>query len=75
MRTKLSQLRDAAASNDWLEALRIAAKFDRLGAHRCAILRGHQAKWHPEWSRQVGRDPATDIAVGIEALRERYRLD
>jgi hypothetical protein len=74
MRCKLDKLRDAAAAGDWAGALRIAARFPRLGEHATAITRAHQAMWNPAWSRQLGRDPAADVEAGIEALRERYRL-
>ena len=74
MQCKLDQLRDAAAAGDWRTALSIAAKFDRLGEHEAAIKRAHEALWHPEWARQLGRDPEACVRNGIEALRARYRL-
>ena len=71
---KLSMLKAAAARGDWNTALAIAAKFPRLGEHAPAIMRAHQAAWHPEFARQLGQDPETLIAVGIKALRARYNL-
>lgn len=72
--TKLSKLKAAAEAGDWHKALAIAAKFPELGMHATAIHRAHQAGWNPAWSRQLGRDPAADIAAGIAALKIRYKL-
>ena len=74
METKISKLKAAAASGDWAEALRIAARFPRLGEHGPTIIRAHEAAHTPDFYRQLGRDPETLIAAGIEALKERYRL-
>ena len=74
METKLSKLRAAAAAGDWRTALAIAARFQDLGEHDAAIRRAHQAQWHPEWSRQLGRDPHDDIEAGIAALHDRFNL-
>jgi len=72
--TKLSQLKAAAAAGDWPGALRIAARFPNLGAHRDAILRAHNALLRPDFYRQIGRDPDAAVAAGIAALRARYQL-
>jgi hypothetical protein len=70
--TKLARLLALMAAEQWPAALRLAASFPDLGSHRAAIKRGHEAGWHPAWARQLGRDPAEDIAAGVAALRERY---
>jgi hypothetical protein len=70
--TKLSKLLKLMAAADWPAALRLAASFPDLGGHKAAIKRGHEAHWHPAWARQLGRNPAEDIAAGVAALRELY---
>jgi len=72
--TKISQLRAAAAADDWLGALRIANRFPDLGTHRDAIKRGWEASQRPGFYRQLGKDPPALVAAGIAALRTRYRL-
>jgi len=72
--TKISQLRAAAAREDWREALRLAAGFQRLGAERGAILAAWEGMQRPAFQRQLGRDPDQLIATGIAALKARYRL-
>lgn len=75
MKTKLAQLKDLAAANDWRGALRLAATFARLGEHKVAIVRGHEAFTNARFAVQLGRDPAMDIAAGITALCTRYEID
>lgn len=75
MQTKISQLRAAAAANDWQVALRIAARFPRLGDEGPAITRAHEVlAGRGDFFRQLGRDPDALVAAGIAALRRRYRL-
>ena len=73
--TKISQLRAAAAREDWREALRLAAGFQRLGTERGAILAAWEAMQRPAFQRQLGRDPEQLITAGIAALKARYRLE
>ena len=75
METKLSKLKGAAAEGDWPRALRIAARFPRLGEHKADIVRAHEAIVNPSFYRQLGRDPEACINVGIAALRARYRIE
>ncbi len=70
--TKLSILLGHMASQRWDEALKLAAKFQHLGEHRREITRGADALKHPEFYRQLRKDPAALIAEGIAALKERY---
>ena len=70
--TKKARLLQMMAAEDWPAALKLAAAFPRLGEHRDAIQRAYSALQHPEWSRQMRRDPAADVEAGIQALRERY---
>jgi len=72
--TKLAALKTAFAAGDQMGALRIAAKFPRLGDEATAITRAWAAYSNPEFYRQIGQDPDALIAVGVDALRDKYRL-
>lgn len=72
--TKLSALRAAWDSGDRLAALRIAAKFPRLGEHADAIRRGWDAHNRPAFYRQMKRDPDTLVAAALAAVAARYGL-
>jgi hypothetical protein len=56
----------------WRDALRIAARFPRLGEIRNAVLDAHGAFNHPSFYRQIGRDPDTLIEAGKRALQAQY---
>lgn len=72
MDTKLSAVRAAMDAGDWTTAIRLAARFPRLGAHREAILDAHTAITNPRWTLGLRRDPAADIEAGRLALMDRY---
>lgn len=74
MDTKIARLRAAAAASNWTEALRIAAKFPRLGDHKRRIELAWGAIQSPDFYRQLGFDPQALIEDGASALRERYEL-
>lgn len=74
MTTKIAQLRAVAAAGNWTEALRLAARFPRLGEERTAILRAWNAYQRPDFYRQLRQDPEAVVAAGIAALRAKYRL-
>jgi hypothetical protein len=59
-------------TGDWRLALRIAARFPRLGEHREAIVRGHEACTNPRFYKQLGYDPEKLKADGRRALTDRY---
>lgn len=75
METKLSQLKKAAALNDWRKAVAIAAKFPRLGEFRGPILDAHMAYTNPRFLSQVGKDVDSCIAAGREALVAAYGIE
>ena len=58
----------------WEIALRIAAKFPRLGPHKIAIERAHQAYSNPAFFRQIKLDPEALKAEGRRALLARYAI-
>lgn len=68
---KGDQIRAAIAVSDWIAALTIAATIShrKLGKNHTPISRAHQALVRPEWVRQLGRDPAADVAEGVRVLR------
>ncbi|MGB7543936.1 MAG: hypothetical protein WBM28_18205 [Burkholderiales bacterium] len=70
--TKLSQLKAAMRAGEWEVALRIAARFEDLGPHKTAIVRGHEAYTNPRFYRQIGKDPEALKAEGKRALITRY---
>ena len=74
MQTKLSQLKDAYYAGNTAKAIRIAAKFPDLGAHRNAILDANIAITNPRWTLNMKRDVDQTISAGIDALRIRYSL-
>ena len=72
MERKIDVLRAAMVAGDWRCALKVAARFPRLGEHKVAIERGWAAIVNPGMYRQMGRDPDTMVADGIAALKARY---
>jgi hypothetical protein len=74
MQTKLSQLKDAYHAGDTAKAIRIAARFPDLGAHRNAILDANIAITNPRWTLNMKRDVDQTIAAGVDALIARYSL-
>lgn len=73
MQTALSKMTTLWAS-DPLRALHMAAKWADLGTHKDAITRGSAAAKHPDFYRQLKRDPVVCVNAGLAALAERYKL-
>lgn len=71
---KLDAVLDAMRADNWPEAIRLAAKFPRLGAEAKDIMRAQEALARPAFQRQLGRDPAQLIEAGKAALLRRYAL-
>jgi hypothetical protein len=74
METKLAKLEAAYRSGNQREALRIAAKFPRLGEHKEPITRAWAAIQSPDFYRAIGQDPESLVADGVKALQVRYSL-
>jgi len=72
--TKLSKVREAAASGDWNRAILLTAKFQDLGDQRDAILSAREAINRPNFQRQLHRDPEALKIAGIAAVKARYQL-
>ena len=71
---KLDAVLDAMRAGEWPAAIRLAAKFPRLGAEARAIMQAHEALTRPAFQRQLGRCPAQLIEAGKAALIRRYPL-
>ena len=72
MTTKLSQLRAAMADGDTTAALRIAAKFPRLGEHKEPITRAWAALNNRRLYAEMGHDVDSLVSVGVDAVRLKY---
>ena len=72
MESKLSALQAAMQSDNWQLAIRLAARFPRLGEHRNAILDAHGAYTNPRFAAQLGRDIEALKTLGRDALVARY---
>jgi hypothetical protein len=73
MESKIAILRKMMLANDWISALKFAAKFPRLGQARNAILSAKDAVQNPDFYRQLRKDPTLLIQQGINALVEQYQ--
>ena len=58
-------------AEEWVDAIRFAAKLGDLGDTRNAILSAKDAVVRPKFMRQLRKDPEALIAAGVEALRQR----
>lgn len=70
--SKITQLKAAMQAGNWELALRVAARFPRLGTHTAAIRRGHEAYTNPRFYQQLGKDLEALKAAGKRALIARY---
>ena len=70
--TKLARIRQAMREGNWDEALRLAARYRRLGEHAEVIRRAANALASPGIYQELGYDLAQLRADGIAALKERY---
>ena len=69
---KLDAVQAAMRADDWPLAIRLAAKFQDLGAERGAILSAREGLLRSAFQRQLGRDPQALIEAGKAALIRRY---
>ena len=74
MNSKISKVRSAWASGDRVGALRIAARFFDRSADTKSFKRGMDAHNHPDFYRQVGKQPEQIIAEALEKLATRFKL-
>lgn len=60
------------AAGDWTDALRIAARFPRLGEHKEVITRAWAALTNRAVYEQMGHDVDSLVSAGVAALKTRY---
>ena len=72
--TQLARLKALMAAGDYRAALKLAAGWPRLGAHKAPIERGWAALTNPKFYEEIGKNPDTLVAAGIAAIRERYDI-
>lgn len=71
---KIDILRANCANGDYYAALRLAASFPRLAPkHRDAIKGAWSAASNPGFYREIGKDPANLVALGVVALMDEYK--
>jgi hypothetical protein len=74
MESKLSRARALLAAGDEVGALRIVARFPRLGAEKEVITRGWAAQQNPDFYRALGFDPDELVRAAVAAIRQKYRI-
>lgn len=72
METKTDKLLGMMRDGDWPGALSLAKTFRLLGDQRDTIHRAHDARVHPGFYRQIGKDPDALVSAGIGALQRLY---
>jgi hypothetical protein len=70
--TKLEQVKQAYATGNYKDALRIAAKFPQLGDERKAITLANECFSNPRFYKQVGVNIDQAIADGVKTLGAKY---
>jgi len=74
MRSKTDLIRGAWAAGDQISALRIAARFFDRSNETMIFKRGMDANNHPDFYRQLGKDPRELIRAALEMLAKRFDL-
>jgi len=72
MEKKIEKLSALMKNNEWDKAIKMAAKFPRLGEHKAPITRAASAMLSPNLYISMGKKPDDLFNAGIIALRERY---
>jgi hypothetical protein len=72
MKSKSQLIRDALATGDYTRALRIAAHLHDRSANTLTYKRGFDAHNHPDFYRQIGRDPERLTATALELLKTNF---
>jgi len=73
MKPKTDQIRTALNRGDWPSALRIASHFHDRSNDTMLFKRGFDAYQHPDFYRQIGKDPDQLIHAAVELLQVRFR--
>jgi hypothetical protein len=72
MRSKTEQIKTALDHGDWLCALRTASRFHDRSDDMLTFKRGFDAYQHPDFYRQVGKDPEELVGAAIKRLQKRF---
>jgi hypothetical protein len=74
MRSKTDQIRTAWFRGDRIAALRIAARFFDLSEGTIAFKCGISAFNHPDFYRQIGKEPQELVSAALALLAKRFDL-
>lgn len=72
--SKIETVRALWEKAQFLDALRIVAKFPNLGADKAQIVRGFECKGNPAFYTALGYSPATEYQAALAATAARYGL-
>lgn len=72
MQRKIDILQAHMQAGEWEAAIKLAAKFPRLGKHKKEITRAASTLLSPKTYRSMGKDPNELFIMGISALKNRY---
>ena len=71
---KIDIVKMHAANGNWHEAIKVAAKFPRLGDEKKAITRAKDCIVNPRFYESMGFDVKAEIQLGIIAIRKKYSI-
>jgi hypothetical protein len=71
---KTDQIRAVWASGDRIGALRMAAQFFDCSNETMIFKRGMDANNHPDFYRQLGKEPQELVTAALEILARRFDL-
>lgn len=74
MQTKLDKLKQMWAAGDYRAALKLAASWPELGAHKAPIQQGWAACSNAKIYKQMAKDPEALYRAGLDAVAARYTL-
>jgi hypothetical protein len=72
MQSKTDRIRSALDRGDWPSALRLASRFHDRSNDTLAFKRGFDAYQHPDFYRQLGKDPNELVGAAIKRLQTRF---
>src|SRR5882757_7078006 len=72
MQSKTERIKTALADGDWLSALRTPSRFHDRSCDTLTFKRGFDAYQHPDFYRQLGKDPEMLINEAITRLHARF---
>jgi hypothetical protein len=73
MQPKTELIRTALDRGDWLSALRVASRFHDRSDDTLTFKRGFDAYRHPDFYRQLGKDPEKLVDAAVTRLLARFR--